>query len=62
MLGRAAAGLRLLLGKRIPRLRRQSMKRLLMLSLLALPLLASLGACVVYDEHGGYYHHPYYWR
>lgn len=36
------------------------MKRLLMLTILALPLLSSLGGCVVYDEHGGYYHH--YWR
>lgn len=62
MLGRTAARVCVLLGKRIARLGRQAMKRLLMLTLLALPLLAALGGCVVYDEHGGYYHHPYYWH
>jgi hypothetical protein len=43
------------------RLGRKLMKRLLMLTLLALPLLGPLGGCVIYDEHGSY-HHPYYWR
>ncbi len=36
------------------------MKRVLLVTLAALPLLASLGGCVIYDEHGGYDHH--YWR
>jgi hypothetical protein len=33
------------------------MKRMLMLALVALPLISALGGCVVYDEHGGYWHH-----
>lgn len=36
------------------------MKRMLMLVLLALPLLASLGGCIVYGDGG--YGHPYYWH
>lgn len=36
------------------------MKRTLMLALLALPLLTSLGGCIVYADRGGYYHHD--WR
>lgn len=37
------------------------MKRMLMLGLIALPLLASLGGCIVYGG-GGYYGHPHYWH
>jgi hypothetical protein len=37
------------------------MKRMLMLAVLALPLLGSLGGCVVYDG-GGYHHHYWYYR
>jgi hypothetical protein len=37
---------------------RSTMKRMLMLALLALPLLTSLGGCIVYGD-GGYYH-PYW--
>ena len=39
-----------------------SMKRKLMLVLLALPLLSVLGGCVVYPAGGGYYGHPHYWH
>ena len=38
------------------------MERLLTLAILALPLLATLSGCIVYDEHGGGYYHHYYWR
>lgn len=38
------------------------MKRMLMLALLALPLLGSLGGCIVYDDGGGYHHHHWYYR
>jgi hypothetical protein len=34
------------------------MKRALILTLLALPLLCS--GCIIYDRDGGY-HHPHYW-
>ena len=37
------------------------MKRALMLALLVLPLLGTLGGCVVYPA-GGYYGHPHYWH
>jgi len=36
------------------------MKRMLMLTVLALPLLGALGGCVVYEGGGGYHHHWYY--
>lgn len=39
------------------------MKRLLMLALIALPLAASLGGCIVYEGgYGGGYYHPFYWH
>lgn len=38
------------------------MKRKLMLALLALPILASLGGCIIYPAGGGYYDHPHYWH
>jgi len=37
------------------------MKRTLLLALIALPLLTSLGGCIIYDERGGYHRH-YDWR
>ena len=38
------------------------MKRLLLLTFLALPLLG-LGGCVVYDDDGGWHHHEWHeWR
>ena len=36
------------------------MKRMLTLVLLALPLLSSLGGCIIYERGG--YGHPYYWH
>lgn len=36
------------------------MKRLLLLALLALPLLATLGGCVVFEDRDGYDHHRYW--
>jgi hypothetical protein len=42
-------------------IRRMSMKRMMKLAVLMLPLLGGmLGGCVIYDD--GYYHHRHYWR